>query len=237
MRSGSWRDFNEILDDSEKQGGKRKARVGMDDFRKTLDDMTLVNVKSDRGWLTWTNNLRGCGLVKERLDRFVASLGWLRLCPFLSSDVYRQAHFDHDVIILDTLGRKPKDMVRDLRLSFHFEACWAKDRGTKEIIMEVWNKRCGNVLHGCDLVHSSLGSWHRSRFRDSKCHLKDLCTEINEIIDAHRIDGNTERLRYAREELAGLYNAEETYWAQHSHIWWLRVGDRYNTQNSKIIAD
>lgn len=64
------------------------------------------------------------------------------------------------MIILDTLGTKPKDMSRDPTLSFKFEAYWAKDNEAKEIIMEAWNKGRRDVLHGCELVRSSLGSWN-----------------------------------------------------------------------------
>lgn len=66
-------DFNEILDDNEKQGGCRKSQVAMDEFRKVVADLALIDVKPDRGWLTWSNNRRGNGLVKERLDRFLVS--------------------------------------------------------------------------------------------------------------------------------------------------------------------
>lgn len=74
-------DFNEILDDSEKLGGKHKTRTVMEDFGKTLLDLALANLKPDNGWFTWTNNRRGEWLVRERLDRFVMSHGWLRKIP------------------------------------------------------------------------------------------------------------------------------------------------------------
>lgn len=59
-----------MLDDLKKSGGHRKSRVTMDDFRKVIDELALVDIKPNRGWYTWSNNRRRCGLVRERLDSF-----------------------------------------------------------------------------------------------------------------------------------------------------------------------
>lgn len=66
----------------------------------------------------------------------MVSHGWLRQHPFLSSNMLQQAHFNHDAILLDALGRKPMDSTKDLRLSFQFETCWAKDKEAKDVICE-----------------------------------------------------------------------------------------------------
>lgn len=36
-------DFNEILNDNEKEGGAQKARKGMDNFREALDKCRLID--------------------------------------------------------------------------------------------------------------------------------------------------------------------------------------------------
>lgn len=45
-------DFNEILDESEKSEGRRKSGVAMDDFRRVISELALMDVKPDRGWYT-----------------------------------------------------------------------------------------------------------------------------------------------------------------------------------------
>lgn len=82
-------DLNEVLDDSEKNGCRRKSRVTMDDFKKVIDDMVVVDIKLDKGWFMWTNNRRGQGLVRERLDRFFVSSAWLHEAPFLATEMVR----------------------------------------------------------------------------------------------------------------------------------------------------
>lgn len=93
----------------------------MEEFHKVIEELGVLDIKPDRGWNTWTNNRLGDSLVKERIDRFFASEGSL-------------ANSDHDVIILDILGRKLRDVVRDPRLSFNYEACWVDENEAREII-------------------------------------------------------------------------------------------------------
>lgn len=116
-------DFNEIIDDVEKCGRRRKFRVVMEDFQKVIEDFTLVDVKPDHEWFTWTNNRIGDKLVKERTYRFLVLTNWLGDAPFLLSNVMGQASSDHDVILLNTLGQKLREDLHDPRLSFIFKAC------------------------------------------------------------------------------------------------------------------
>ncbi|MBA0787451.1 hypothetical protein Gotri_027919 [Gossypium trilobum] len=80
VRIGLLGDFNEVMDDAEKCGGRRRPRVAMDNFRKVLNDLGLVDIKPDNGWFTWTNNRDGDRVVKERLDKFMVSPNWFKAC-------------------------------------------------------------------------------------------------------------------------------------------------------------
>lgn len=87
------------------------------------NDLALTDIKPERGWFTWSNNRRGGGLVQDRVDRFFVSMSWLSKVPFLASYVIHQANSDHDLVVLDTLGRMPKEGRKDPRLHFRYEAC------------------------------------------------------------------------------------------------------------------
>ncbi|MBA0598014.1 hypothetical protein Gorai_007794, partial [Gossypium raimondii] len=52
-------DFNAIIDEAKKEGGRRKPRATMEKFRDVLEDLALVDLKIDRGWFTWVNNHEG----------------------------------------------------------------------------------------------------------------------------------------------------------------------------------
>ncbi|KAG8497278.1 hypothetical protein CXB51_008563 [Gossypium anomalum] len=96
--------FNAILDNSEKEGGRRKPQALMDDFRAVVDELSLVDLKTDNGWFTWVNNREGTAMVKERLDCFLISASDVASFPFIETKVIRQSNSDHDAIMLDTKG-------------------------------------------------------------------------------------------------------------------------------------
>ena len=63
-------DFNEILDKSEKFGGRQKMQLGIDNFRRTIDICHLHDLGFEGDdCFTWSN-----GSVFERLDRFFGKI-------------------------------------------------------------------------------------------------------------------------------------------------------------------
>ncbi|KAG8489455.1 hypothetical protein CXB51_017838 [Gossypium anomalum] len=114
-------DFNVILNNAEKERGKRKPNVLMEDFREIIDEFLMVDLKIDNGWFTWVNNKEGTTMVKERLDRFLMSTNDVASFPFMETKVIRQSISDHDAIVLDTEGRKLRDRRRDPMLNFRYD--------------------------------------------------------------------------------------------------------------------
>ncbi|KAA3462544.1 LINE-1 reverse transcriptase isogeny [Gossypium australe] len=84
-------DFNAIRNNAEKEGGRRKPRNSMDEFCEFLEELSLTDVKTKKGWFTWSNNREGNGLVKERLDRLLVSDGIINKMPFLNTSVIHQS--------------------------------------------------------------------------------------------------------------------------------------------------
>ncbi|KAL4388623.1 hypothetical protein GQ457_09G020920 [Hibiscus cannabinus] len=80
-------DFNELLCHSEKEGGRRKPRGLIDNFRDCLHRNDLFDCKPSSGWFTFTYTNGSHGAIRERLDRFVASPDWLSRHPFFSEVV------------------------------------------------------------------------------------------------------------------------------------------------------
>jgi hypothetical protein len=69
-------DFNEILEESEKFGGCRKARGLMEAFKEALDVCNLSDLGASGLRYTWHNGQEGDSFIQERLDRVVASPDW-----------------------------------------------------------------------------------------------------------------------------------------------------------------
>lgn len=68
--------FNAILYPHEKHGESRKTRASNRAFRRMTEDTGLVDLGYQGPAHTWTNGREGAGLVLERLDRAMATVGW-----------------------------------------------------------------------------------------------------------------------------------------------------------------
>ncbi|TYH19515.1 hypothetical protein ES288_A05G358100v1 [Gossypium darwinii] len=84
-----WGDFNAILDETKKEGARRKSTVLMEDFHLVADELSMVDLKMDNGWFTWVNNREGIARVKEILDRFLMSTNDVNSFPFLETRAIR----------------------------------------------------------------------------------------------------------------------------------------------------
>ncbi|TYG80510.1 hypothetical protein ES288_D02G221900v1 [Gossypium darwinii] len=193
-------DFNAILNDAEKEGGRKRVRGQMNEFKDVMDDMALVDIKPDSGWFTWVNNRDKGSLIKERLDRFLTSVSVVESFPFIATKVVKQTQSDHDAIILDLWGRKLKAYLIDNRLSFKFDVCWSGDEKAKNIVGRAWN------MEGTDYG--------------------DKIERIESVIDSASREDSGKMLKETRKRLDFLYTREESYWAQRSRSRWLREGDR-----------
>ena len=74
-------DFNEILNNDEKLGGASRPAKQMENFREALVDCELNEVQFTRGQFTWSRG-KCHNAVYERLDRGLATEGWLNLFSF-----------------------------------------------------------------------------------------------------------------------------------------------------------
>ncbi|MBA0587244.1 hypothetical protein Gorai_000376 [Gossypium raimondii] len=67
------------------------------------------------------NNRDGIAMVKERLNCFMISASDITNFPFIETKVIHQSNSDHDAIVLDTIGCKPREGSRDLRFRFKYD--------------------------------------------------------------------------------------------------------------------
>ncbi|KAG4109650.1 hypothetical protein ERO13_1Z049693v2, partial [Gossypium hirsutum] len=214
LRNSSWdilrRVGDSVREDWVKEGGRRGVRAQMNDFKAVMDDLALVDMKPDSGWFTWVNNRSGGGLVKERIDRFLSSVSLVENFPFIATKVVRQSQSDHDAILLDLWGRRPKDHPNDHGLSFKFDVCWAGDREAKKIIGSAWNRDDIDYGEKIERVRAKFEGWGKI---------------LTGLLSKRRVD-SVKNFKESCKRLDFLYAREESYWAQRSRSKWLREGDR-----------
>ncbi|XP_050222303.1 uncharacterized protein LOC126672395 [Mercurialis annua] len=133
-------DFNEILFSREKEGGRPKQNYLMESFRQALDDCAL----RDLGWtgfqFTWDNGRRDSNNIRERLDRFLASVSWSLLFPSTTVSHLSRIASDHNLILLcfETNGGVEVHAAHgDSQRIFRFEAIWVKHPGCVDVVGEL----------------------------------------------------------------------------------------------------
>lgn len=102
-------------------------------FRRMTEDAGLVDLGYQGPAYTWTNGRKGAGLVLERLDRAMATVGWTGLFPKAAVHHLPRFNSDHNPILLRT---EAKSVRR--KKTFRVENWWMQYPGFKE--------RCSTII-------------------------------------------------------------------------------------------
>jgi hypothetical protein len=131
-------DFNEIVDQEEKEGSLLRRESRMIGFREALEACHLGDLGFIGSQFTWSNRRSDDYFTRERLDRAVANSEWCNIFPRVSVLVLAARTSDHSPLIVSShgrlIGRTP------YRRSFKFEALWGEEAECAEIINLAWNE-------------------------------------------------------------------------------------------------
>ncbi|KAK9748879.1 hypothetical protein RND81_02G087500 [Saponaria officinalis] len=97
-------DFNEILCESEKEGGAIKNERQMDAFLSALDDCALNDMGFQGNVFTWQRGMGDGTLIRERLDRAVATVCWRGLFPNAEVRHFPIYSSDHCAILIQDVA-------------------------------------------------------------------------------------------------------------------------------------
>ncbi|GMI85918.1 hypothetical protein HRI_002261100 [Hibiscus trionum] len=224
-------DLNDILDDSEKQGGIRRPRSQILNFRDCLTRNNLFDCKPNTGWFTWTRTGPNVDPVCERLDRFLACSQWMHNFPNYGQFHTFSLESDHSVIILDTenapLSNRYTQHAGD---HFRFETCWAHDPAGIQVCKTTWAATQGSLLDKLSAMGHSLQEWQHDQRKLSTLRMQQLQRSINNLMRRRHLSRKAlSTLHNAKLELRKLSVAKEAYWAQRSRISWLTNGDKNTT--------
>jgi hypothetical protein len=75
-------DFNMILFQSDKYGGRPYASSSSDAFHSFLNSFGMIDLGFFGNLFTWSNKRRDHHLIKERLDRGITNSQWVHLFPY-----------------------------------------------------------------------------------------------------------------------------------------------------------
>ncbi|KAK9672053.1 hypothetical protein RND81_12G073000 [Saponaria officinalis] len=107
----------------------------MNDFRLAIDDCGLMDLGHDGDPFTWQRGRSTENLIRERLDRFMATMTWCNIYHDWCVVHFPRTNSDHSLIVLDTDGISSRIQFKPRRCSFKFEPMW------------VTNPECEIIVH------------------------------------------------------------------------------------------
>lgn len=125
-------DFNEIIENSEKEGGPARAEGSFCSFRTFLSQNDLFDLKHSGNFLSWRGQ-RGSHLVHCRLDRAVSNTDWSELFPSCRCQylLFEGSDHRHLLSFLDPTKKKGNHIFRyDRRMKDNEEV--------KLLISNIW---------------------------------------------------------------------------------------------------
>ncbi|KAL0389915.1 UNVERIFIED_CONTAM: hypothetical protein Scaly_0348600 [Sesamum calycinum] len=222
-------DFNEILDDSEKIGGRPRPLWQVRRFREALVSIDVFDLGFEGEPFTWCNRHPEPDTICERLDRACADPEWRHKFPNTLVRYIPTTSSDHAVLSIDTENsHKPS---RPKHKPFRFEASWTASADCEQVIRQGWNTWAGNGQaslaarqRGCA---ARLQAWSNSKGshsfkRQIRLREKDLENiRLQPISAASKIEESK-----IRADIERLLSEEEVYWKQRGKVHWLKEGDR-----------
>ncbi|KAG7942844.1 hypothetical protein I3843_15G007300 [Carya illinoinensis] len=230
--SGPWLccgDFNEILDISEKSGGRVRPASQMRGFREALDYCQLRSLPAVGPLYTWCNFREGPALIHERLDRFLSNMDWLALFPNCQVSNLPTPVSDHSCLVLTT-DASLQPTPRRTRL-FKFESMWVGE-GCEESITRAWfassNSSLVDKIAQCGRY---LSDWSKACFGNVRLGLAKKRKELESLHSSSLSSYPLHEIRRVKHDLNYLMEKEELMWQQRSRVLWLANGD----QNTKFF--
>lgn len=159
-------DFNEIISNDEKRGGKRRSKHQLEQFRSVMDYCHLKDLSFSGSPFTWCNRRDNHHTISEKLDSFLANMYWLELLQLARVPNGYAASSDHLSIILLIDG---VDKPKQCRKVFQFEAMWMESKDCNLIIINSWRNMSkqadmGLVMQKIEQCNRDIEKWNKTTF-------------------------------------------------------------------------
>jgi hypothetical protein len=235
-------DFNLIRGSADKNNRNIDwSRVNL--FNDSIARLQLREVVPYGARFTWTN--KQLNPVRSVLDRVFISPQWETSFLLLSLVAESSIGSDHTPPSFSTGADLAPRASR-----FFFENSWLSLPGFTDMIQAKWGSfvpaqgfyfdAIGFWHHQIGLLRRYLKGWDANLHRDSRYEKDTILQQIQEldlVADGVGLNDEGWMLRYHLEEtLVNLYQKEENYWRQRSHIKWTVEGDA-NTAYFHAIAN
>lgn len=217
-------DFNEILGNHEKDGGRTRPEGYFHEFRQMMRTCELVDLQSIGDRFSWVGQ-RGTHLVKCCLDRTMANMKWLEMFPASQTEFLEIGESDQRPLVTYITSER-----EDPRRCFRFDSRMIAKEGFTETVRRGW-KGTGQVqliqiplVQRLSRCRQHISRWKRHHRTNAEERIGTLRAQLDRAVTSATT--SQERRIEIREELNQAYVDEEIYWKQKSRVNWLRSGDR-----------
>lgn len=218
-------DFNEILWGFEKSGGRETSLYRPQYLMNFMDKTGLIDLGFQGQSFTWRNNRSEEGLVQEWLDRGLINCSWQKAWPNSTATHCPAVRSDHCLLMIDS-----SPVLKKVNKLFKFEAFWAFEHESKEIVRKNWHEAIARRnwqidkwclrLKGC---RKGLQNWSKEKFPSNNKHIRELMEALSKLQMDWEV--NYPLIELVKLELAKLWSYEEKFWNQRSRVKWLKDGD------------
>lgn len=170
-------DFNDIINNEEKQGGPQRPEGSFTNFRSFLSKGDLYDLKHSGDPLSW-RGVRNTHVVRCLLDRAIANISWAELFPSARCDYLNFEGSDHKPIIsyFELEKRKRKCM-------FRFDRRLRENTEVKELVDKTWNKEAKLSLeYRLSRIRWAIIQWTKEQRLNSKVQIEKLKIDLEEAM-------------------------------------------------------
>ncbi|KAI0496467.1 hypothetical protein KFK09_022784 [Dendrobium nobile] len=223
-------DFNCILSQEEKRGGKKfSLSQGAIDMKNFLINNDLHEVEAYGPKFTWCNNKLGGARIMEKLDRCFINSTALNCIQIARVKHLARITSDHCPILMEIF--KPAEAFDRI---IRFEEVWASYYGAKSVVSKYW--RFGNCIDPVTSLNSkfkrtlkALYFWSKAKFKNINVLRDELKIEIlelqNEEAEGRISDLKLQLLKFKINELNITLARLNSWWKQRAKAKWMEEGD------------
>ncbi|KAL0928744.1 hypothetical protein M5K25_000663 [Dendrobium thyrsiflorum] len=230
-------DFNCILSQDEKKGGKKFAfKKGALDMLAFMRNFNFHEVQATGPKFTWCNNKKGLARILEKLDRCIINAKALTKSNKLVVKHLARVASDHCPLLVKIFSNnfhKNKELrFEDVWLSYRaswfiVKFSWQKNMVGSEV--EILNKKLRRSL-------KALYFWSKAKHGDLIKHKEELKVDILKLQEEEATSDSFSELSFMMLrakifDLNSTLGRLHTWWNQRAKINWLKEGDT----NSKFF--
>ncbi|XP_026383991.1 uncharacterized protein LOC113279510 [Papaver somniferum] len=219
-------DFNALSSVREKFGGDQSLNNTITHFNNFIRDNHLLDLGFSGPAYTWNNGRQFHSLIRQRLDRVLASPDWC--LTFETSGVLHLPRLssDHSPIILNTCRNTPRNPP-----SYKFEAYWCAHPDFLKVVLESWNINLTVDLIGkLACLGGFLKSWSKNNIGCIKNKIRNLKKKLLHLQSLNPSTTTLQQEKIVADKLNEYIIMEDTYWEQRMKITWLKTRDRNTKQ-------